>query len=318
MSPLEIIEDDCKSTHTFNITVKDIKHAKSLIHRFYVDEYNNLKELLESDIENVIGKVLRLRSPITCMTSNFKLCKTCVGNYNFTTPYVGILAGQYLEERLTQTTMSSHHLSGSATLPIDNVLKDYFDKKLINIKNYEKHFNLIFSENIDQNIIDILKNNENYRYVSNEDNIINFEVYNKDEIVENQDSGKIIENVDKLLRSIIKKGKVPLPSINTTYYGLIEEFFKISDIYTVFIEMLLANSHVNRDNIIYRYCLKDSLDPTIWRRYSIKSLNKLISIILSWLYEPNKSSIRKFYNLDSTPEEIEKLSVFEKIWLDKF
>jgi len=322
LSPLEIVEDDCGSEFTFNIEIKNIKHAESLIHRYYLDENNNIKEIMEADINNLVGKTIRLRSPITCMTENYKLCRTCVGNYNFTSPYIGILAGQYLEERLTQSTMSSHHLSGAASLAVDLKFKDYISKHLIHIHNYEDCFELEFNENVNQEIIDLLIENTDYRFVEivNE-KTLKFNIYNNDEFIDNEDASKIVDNVSLLLRSCISTKKTKIPNIHETYYGLIEEFFKISNIYTIFVEILLANSHVNKENIIYRYCLKDNLNPIIFRRYSIKSLNRLISKILSWLYEPNKSSIRNFYNYtnDLTNEnEVKKLSIFEKIWIDKF
>ncbi len=319
LSPLEIVEDDCKSTFTFDIEVKNIKHAKSLIHRYYVDANDNIKEIVESDVNNLVGKNIKLRSPITCLTDNYKICKTCIGNYNFTSPYIGILAGQYLEERLTQSSMSSHHLSGSATLNVDKDLKNYFGKKLIDIENFENDFDLIFSEPVDDYILEIIKSNPDYRFnYVKQNNILNFGIYQNSEFIENQDAGKIVSNVANLLKSRVSTRKDKVPDITDTYYGLIDEFFKISDIYTIFIEILLANSHVNSDNIIYRYCLKNNLDTKIYKRFSIKSLNSIISNVLSWLYEPNKLSIRNFYNKVCNDTELDKLSVFEKIWLDKF
>lgn len=319
LSPLEIVEDDCHSKFTFDIEVKDIKHAKSLIHRYHVID-GETKELLEPDIYNIVGKNIRLRSPITCMTDNYKICKKCVGNYNFTSPYIGILAGQYLEERLTQTTMNSHHLSGAASLIIDENIKNYFSDHLINIYNQENSFSLEFDQEIDVDILNILKNEKNYKFNSMINNkLLKFDNYNLNEEVINEDASKISDNVGLLLKSFINTKANKIPSIDTTYYLLINEFFKISNIYTIFIEILLANSHVNKNNILYRYCLKNNLDRTIWKRYSIKSLNRLISKILSWLYEPNKTNIRNFYtDINLNKEEIDKLSVFEKIWIDKF
>jgi hypothetical protein len=323
LSPLEIVEDNCNTTHTFNITVKDLKHAKSLLHRYYVNDNDEVKEILESDINNIVGTKIRLRSPITCFTSNFKLCKTCVGNYNFTSPYIGIITGQYLEERLTQSSMSSHHLSGAATLNIDPMLKEYFANELIDIVNNENDFELTFKTQIPLYVINKLNENTNYRLmeVTESNTKLRFMNYRHDEFIENQDAGQIVANVSDLLKSFITNRKNTLPSIEDTYYGLIEEFFKISSVYTIFIETLLANSHVNKDDIIYRYCLKDGLDSKLFRRYSIKSLNKIISKILSWLYEPNKSSIRTFYDYSNDNKnelDINSLSVFEKIWIDKF
>ena len=294
-----------------------------MIHRYYLDENDNVKEIIESDLTNIVDKTIRLRSPITCMTDNYKVCRTCTGNYNFVSPYIGILTGQYLEERLTQSTMSSHHLSGAANLTIDVEFKDYISKHLIEIiNNPDSTFELKFDQEIDSYINGIVSLNNDYRYLGNIDNYtMKFANYNDSEFIPNQDASQIVDNVSLLLRSCISTKRVTIPDIQTTYYGLIHEFFKISNIYTIFIEILLANSHVNRENIIYRYCLKNNLNTNIYKRYSIKSLNRLISKILSWLYEPNKSSIRNFYNYSQNyndPEEVNKLSIFEKIWIDKF
>jgi hypothetical protein len=107
LSPLEILEDDCETKHGFNIRIVNDAHVDMLIHRYVKidDEFiEATKELLTSNI----GNVMTFRSPMTCSTRGFKICKKCFGNYPVTDKkFVGIHCGQVVAERLTQLSMRS-------------------------------------------------------------------------------------------------------------------------------------------------------------------------------------------------------------------
>lgn len=105
LSPVEITEDDCLSTYGFIIQIKNEKHANSLIDRYYSDGVN-WKLFTEQDAKDRIGQNISFRSPITCKTENFKICKKCFGEHQIKSPFVGVLTGQYVAERLTQLTIN--------------------------------------------------------------------------------------------------------------------------------------------------------------------------------------------------------------------
>ncbi len=107
LSPIEIVEEDCGVKYGFNIEVQNKKHAESLLNRWIFRE-DGKQELFTSELmEESIGKTLNIRSSISCITPNMRICKRCFGKYdNIKSPYAGILAGQYLAERLTQLAIN--------------------------------------------------------------------------------------------------------------------------------------------------------------------------------------------------------------------
>ncbi len=108
LSPVEIIEDDCNCDTYLEILVFSIKHAKSLVGKYYRDplELSNDWGILDfPKAKSFINKKLYIRSPITCQTKNFRICKKCFGSREFPTKYIGITAGQIVSERITQLIM---------------------------------------------------------------------------------------------------------------------------------------------------------------------------------------------------------------------
>lgn len=99
LSPVEIGNNDCGTNIGFSIKIINKDHAESLINRYF-NENGHWKLFREQHISQSIGRTLLFRSPITCQEPNFKVCKKCFGEYNIKTPYVGILAGQYISERI--------------------------------------------------------------------------------------------------------------------------------------------------------------------------------------------------------------------------
>ena len=97
LSPCEIDEDDCKTKQFFTIKLLSKRHINSLKSRYCL--HNNNLVLFDTIInsigyDNLLDTEIKFRSPITCATPNFKICKTCFGEYDMPSKYVGILAAQ--------------------------------------------------------------------------------------------------------------------------------------------------------------------------------------------------------------------------------
>ena len=118
LSPEEFSEDDCKTNFGLVITIKSKDHALSLIGKYYGDIKQNSitnaglgcidgewKLFTEDNVEDSINKTFIFRSPITCQTANFKICRKCFGEINIQSPFIGIITGQSIAERLTQLSM---------------------------------------------------------------------------------------------------------------------------------------------------------------------------------------------------------------------
>lgn len=302
LSNLELIEDDCESDRYFEIEIKNENHCFSLNNRYYLDPKTNELKLFDGfDLTN-IGKTFNFRSPITCKTKNFKLCKKCFGNYNISSPFVGVLAGQYIEERITQLIISSFHTSGSAVLDTDPELIELIKNNLIDIINYDDKFDLVFNKDIDDSIF--YKNI--YKFIGSKDKRI-FTFLNYKDKVENNDVNKI----NKLVNDLLKSQKYPkIDSIYDTYLKMILSLLSINKIYSVYVELLFANTFFNKDNELIRYAEND-FKP--YYKKNIKQLHINQSKILSLIYEPNFNTIIDYYNNCNSINGT--TNIFERIWL---
>ena len=121
-SILDIHNEDCGTSGTIPITLNS-KLIKSIMYRnYYLEDPNvNLNaELYKIDentnVEDLIGKKIYLRSPITCASPN--ICKTCYGDlYKLhKSKYIGFIAAQTLGERSTQLVLRTFHTGGVAQM----------------------------------------------------------------------------------------------------------------------------------------------------------------------------------------------------------
>jgi len=309
LSSLEISEDNCNTNTGFVIKIQNSIHNKSMLNRYFLDKNSGIILYDESYAHNDanIGKTFVFRSPITCQTSNFRICAKCAGKQKFSSPFIGVMAGQYIEERLTQLTMSSFHTSGSATIALDSEIKNYFQDNLCDIVEFEKYITVKFKNPIDKAIIDKITNTPEFKFVNQTSNteLVFEKYYDK---IENEDVGKIIKQINAILATQIKINIMPL---NEAYYNIINALHQVSNIHSIFVELLLANAYVNKDNKIIRYAIRDNESQVIAKKYNTKQLHKLQSATLSLIYEPNKNSILNYYlNKTVSPNP----SIFEKIW----
>ena len=110
LGPIEIVEEDCGCTQGLNIHVQNESHFKTLIGKYWSDGMKDEEwKLITENDTDLIDKWIMLRTPMTCKTPNFKICKKCFGEKKIRTPYVGVTAGQCMTERLTQLLMRSFH-----------------------------------------------------------------------------------------------------------------------------------------------------------------------------------------------------------------
>jgi len=105
---------DCKTTDYLKIKVKNENMAYSLLGRYYLcPEEKKLKIVKLSDYKDLIGKTIKLRSPIYCKNKN--ICKICYGRLHkiLHSSQIGIVATQAIGERSTQLVLRTFHISGA-------------------------------------------------------------------------------------------------------------------------------------------------------------------------------------------------------------
>jgi len=99
----------------------DGKLIQRLNGRFII-EGNNIVEFEASKYK--IGDIVKLRSPVFCIST--KVCHTCYGKLveRFRSPYVGIMAAQIVGESGTQTIMKTFHTSGAVDIITKHLIPD--------------------------------------------------------------------------------------------------------------------------------------------------------------------------------------------------
>lgn len=313
LSSLEISEDDCNTNHGFEITIANKTHNKSLINRYFIGNNEELilyDETYAQNDEN-IGKTFKFRSPITCNTKDFKVCKKCTGQSTFSSPYLGVMTGQYVEERLTQLTMSSFHTSGSATIDLDENVITLFKKNLTDILSVGKYVLIKLNTPLSNECLTAFQERREYCYVSISKNKKNILFEKNSERIKNEDVGKIIKKINTILAAQDKNKLIPM---NEAYLETLLAIHKISSIYSLFVELLFANCYVNKESKLFRYALNQGEDTTIYKKLNIKKIHTLQSKLLSLLYEPNERSIIDYLK-DKGGFDPNASNIFEKIWI---
>ncbi len=107
--------EDCGTKDLLEVNVKNMKKAKMLVNRYYLNN-DKLEEITKENYMSIVGKTINIRSPILCKSPN--LCRTCYGNLykKLNTRFVGIIAAQTLGERGTQLVLRTFHTSGAAII----------------------------------------------------------------------------------------------------------------------------------------------------------------------------------------------------------
>ena len=105
--------DDCGTTDLLEVHVKNIKKARMLINRYY-DNNGTLEMITNENYEELVEKVINIRSPIFCTSP--KICKTCYGDLYkvLNSRFIGVIAAQSLGECNTQLVLRTFHTSGVA------------------------------------------------------------------------------------------------------------------------------------------------------------------------------------------------------------
>lgn len=297
LSPLEIVEEDCGTDKHLELVVFSKKHAQTLSGKYYKDPNIDMPWTLLDfpTAKNYINKKILVRSPMTCQTPNFQLCKKCFGERHLSTPYVGIVAGQLVSERLTQLVMRSFHTSGSCNLPIDETLKKFIEDYLIDIDDTNEKYKLIFNKK------PILSFSEIPGFdCINENKVIFNNITN---VVTNTDVISVLNDVNQLL----KTGRnVNISSPVTYYEDFMSRILSVGTLFSSFVECIFANMClVEKDpNKFWRY----NQDQKIIFKAGKLNLAYIVNPRLSCLFQPNSKSLKYL-------SQTQKIKTFyEKIW----
>ena len=107
---------DCGTKDTLEIYVNDEKKARMLLYRNFINKDGRLDKVSESNLKDLVGKTIKVRSPIFCKSD--QICTTCYGDlYKFLdSRFIGVIAAHSLGECNTQLILRVFHTSGIAVI----------------------------------------------------------------------------------------------------------------------------------------------------------------------------------------------------------
>lgn len=245
--------EDCETSQLMELTINNNNILKLLRNRWFLNEKEDVYELITEDRNDLIGKTVKLRSPITCACKN-GICKTCYGElYKINkNTNIGMVATLLLTSPLTQRLLSSKHLLQAIIESIDwgtKIIK-YFEianNQLVPKEKFDIEIhkdNILESEEENEVIIDgftIIDKNNEIEIESPVNLIINKEIIEDNNIFnENKNyytlNDKILKEYDYIFSYLVENN------------GLSNSLFKIKD-------LLERNKYISEHNIFdfYKY-----------------------------------------------------------------
>lgn len=273
--------DDCKTDRYLEIKVFDEKHAKSLIGRYYFDdEKGALVKITKDNYLSLVNKQIKLRSPMYCKCKDYKICKTCAGDFP-THLHLGMVSACFISERFTQLTLRTFHISAAANIKPNPALLEVIDLNKIKGNKYlgSKEEIKKINEYLDKYV-----NNSQYKVYIDENTkeiISNGKCLNPDIIT-------TIKTLNSLLMGKVKKVHEYTPE--KIYTFIIKEYLKHSFIKSLYIETILSLLFMDKKTkTLLRYM--DEINLKKVEKVSIKYVSRYINKMLAFLYEPNKTNL---------------------------
>ena len=142
--------DDCGTLYAVPVHIKNIKTLYKFVGRYYKENVSEQEyKILRKGDQHLIGKMIYLRSPMTCACKD-GVCKTCYGalyeiNKDLESP--GAFSAIKLTMPVSQDILSSKHLLSTTSTKIE--FNKEFDKFFKISSNY-----VVISEDIEDNLKD--------------------------------------------------------------------------------------------------------------------------------------------------------------------
>ena len=142
---------DCGTKHHLNYIVVNEDSLNKIVNRYY--KVDDELKMVKKDSYHLIGKTIKLRSPITCDIDE-GVCDICYGKLAEInrSKHAGIVSVLSLTEQITQMLLSAKHLLQAVSDKIEwgNLFNKYFivDRNMIfiNRDNITKDVNLVMKE----------------------------------------------------------------------------------------------------------------------------------------------------------------------------
>jgi len=299
--------DDCfhetGRSKYYEVFIKNEKYLKILNHRWFLNPETATEELITPDRKDLIGKQIKLRSPITCQLDNYKICKKCLGEKRPKTENLGAPIGQYLAEAIVQMILRAHHFGGVFLVNLDSNVLDILRRSIV--EKVEGDLTVISMET--QEDVEYVKEYLESKYnelvqegESLEDKIL-LNVFEKEnrwfieitvhELPFSEDAVKILKSITSLIdKNRSKKDIIPMEYI----YDKLAEISIENDVFHVYFEMVMSLLFYCSDGKMYRYSETDE----ITQQRSLKDVIDFIDPKLNIFYNFSNSNIQKIFAED--------------------
>ena len=278
---------DCETDKYYEIKIRNKNHLKLLNHRWFYNEETQQEELIDTNDKSLIGKVIKLRSPVTCKNENYKICQKCFGEKHPESVNLGSTVGAALSEGIIQSVLRAHHFGG-AFIAHEN-------KKLLEIlrrSDFKGPDTIIVKEHSDLEFI------TDYLKTIYDEEDINLTVTEQDGYIEikievinmpfNDDSVKALNNIVGLIdKNRDESSMIPPDELYEQLAHVIEE----NGILSVYLELIISLLYYDEDGILYRYTEKPLKSQT-----ALKNIIEVLDPKLSIFYNFSNRIISKIYN----------------------
>jgi len=303
--------DDCQSDiplenqKTYDIAIKNWDHLKLLNHRYYIDDHPSIpgeKELfiidLDTDDENIIesykeliGKTIKLRSPVTCRCSDYRICKTCFGDKLPESINLGSTVGAALSEGIIQSVLRTHHFGGAFIATEDKHLLDILRRsafcapdKIISDSQEDVDY-------IIQYLYDIYPEEDiEFNQEPEVDGTIHLTI-KVNELPFNDDSVQQLNNIVGLIDKNRDSSSLIDPKL---LYEKLELVIEQNNILSVYLELIISLLYYDEDGVLYRYT-----DNPPHSQIALKNIIEVLDPKLSIFYNFSNRVISKIYNHQS-------------------
>jgi hypothetical protein len=275
--------EDCGSEKYYEIKIKNKSHLQLLNHRWHFD--GELKRVDIND-ESLIGKIIKLRSPMSCKCEDYRICKRCFGDKAPESINLGSTVGAALSEGIIQSVLRTHHFGGAFIATEDKHLLDIMRRT-----TFKAPDTIIGNPEDIEYIVEYLKNiyqEEDWEYetiVNGKKTGIKITIH---ELPFNDDSVKQLNNIVGLIDKNREVGALIDPS---DLYDQLELVIEQNGILSVYLELIISLLYYDEDGVLYRYTSKEPNS-----QIALKNIIEVLDPKLSIFYNFSNRIISKIYN----------------------
>ena len=274
-------EEDCGTEVGFEFEVENKQHLKSLYGRYFMTG-----EEINIDDQSLIGKTITIRSPMTCKTKHYGICKKCFGHKQPQSKALGASIGSYISESIIQTVLRAHHFSGAFITNISPSMTSL-------IKSLQ-----FSSPNIIRGDEDKVRELETYM-LSNyyEKGDITFDklddgsfAINIHKLPFNDDSVKLLGNIIGMIDKNRSIDQSNLIYPGEMYSFLLDNIVIPNGILSIYIELIISTLYYDDQDNMIRY---SDVDPSY--QVSLKSVCEKLDPTLAIFHNFSNTAITRVY-----------------------